>query len=88
MSVTIPAPRRAYDDEPVTVLPCTECLDLIEVDELRDCGTHRLCQSCLADSPCSGCRTLRHEEAADMVDDRAYDAWRDRETTHDWENPR
>ena len=78
MTITIPPTVRSYPNhEPVEVLPCTECLDLLEPDELTDCGTHRLCADCLASSTCSGCTEIRHEIAADMAEQAAYDAWRD-----------
>jgi hypothetical protein len=85
VTTLIPAPRLTLDDnDPVDVGACSECLDLIEVEELRDCGTHTVCQTCLADIPCSACQAIRHEEAADLADDRAYDAWRDQQAEEDF----
>lgn len=84
MTIAISPVVRSYpdDNEAIEVLPCTECLDLLEADELTDCGTHQLCPDCLASSPCSGCSELRHEIAADLADQKAYDAWRDQQEDH------
>lgn len=81
MTIAISPAVRSYpdDDEAIEVLPCTECLDLLEADELTDCGTHTLCDACLADSPCSACQSLRAEAADDRADDRAYAIWRDQQ---------
>lgn len=72
------------DDDQVEVGVCTECLVLVEADELRDCGTHRLCPGCLASATCSGCVLLRHEEAADRAEQVAYDSWRDQSDREDY----
>lgn len=79
MTIAISPATRSYDpdDEQIEVGACTECLTLCEADDLRDCGTHTMCPDCLSSSPCSSCKAIRHEEAADMADDRAYDAWAD-----------
>lgn len=79
MTVTLSNPVRSYDDEEIEVAPCSECLDLLEVDELTDCGTHTLCPACLASSPCSACHAIRSEISADLADQAAYDAWRQSE---------
>jgi hypothetical protein len=79
MTIAISPAMRSYpDDQPVEVLPCGGCLDLLEVDDLTDCGSHQLCPDCLASSPCSACQYLRHDHAADLAEQAAYDAWRDR----------
>lgn len=83
MTITIPPPRRPYDDEPVDVGVCTECLALVEVVDLTDCGTHQLCPDCFAGSPCSACAYLRANHAADMAEQATYEAWRDRTLEED-----
>jgi hypothetical protein len=85
VTIVISPAVRSYpdDDETVDVLPCTECLDLLEVVELTDCGTHTLCPACLASSPCSACHAIRSGIAADLADQRAYDTWRDEQTRED-----
>ncbi|HEY0889335.1 MAG TPA: hypothetical protein VGE38_06980 [Nocardioides sp.] len=84
MTIAIAPATRSYpDDEEVEVGACTGCLDLLEVVELTDCGTHTLCPSCLATSPCSACQWLRHDHAADLAEQAAYDAWRDAQAQED-----
>lgn len=84
MTIAIsPAVRSYPDDEAIEVGACSECLDLLEVTELVDCGSHTLCPGCLASSPCSACHAIRSEISSDLVDQAAYDAWRDQQAQED-----
>lgn len=84
MTVTVNPTVASYDDEEIEVGACTECLTDTPVDELTDCGTHRLCPDCLASTSCSGCSLIRSEIAADLAEQRSYDAWRDQQSEEDY----
>lgn len=85
MTIAISPATRSYgdDNKPIDVGVCTGCVDLVEVVELTDCGSHTLCPDCLASSPCSACNALRVDVASEMAEQAAYDAWRDRTLEED-----